>query len=172
MEPPPSLRRARDLLAQHSSRDLPDLAAVSKPAPDSGRRADPLYGALLEAAFLVASADGELAKEEVGELADLIAGMTDQQVSPVELADSIQAYGAQLEKRGRGPMIEALAASCPDPKVRRQVLNFAVLVALCDGELAPSELFVVHSIAKAFEIPTAEVTTQLKSLRSELGGEG
>jgi tellurite resistance protein len=173
MEPPASLVRARELLARHTVRDLPDVAALSGPqGADSGRRSNPVYNALLEAAFLVAAADGQLAREEVGELADLISQMTSQAVSPGELADSIAAYSAQLEQSGRGAMIDALAASCSDGEVRRQVLGFAALVALCDRDLAPSELFVLHSLGKAFGLPAAEVNAIVRSLKSEMGMEG
>lgn len=171
MESPPSLLRARDILARNTSHDLPDVARISQPDPGSGRRSNPLYLALLEASFLVAAADGELAKEEIGELADLIAQMTSQSVSPNELADSIAAYSEQLERSGRGAMIAALAASCTEPAARRQVLGFAALVALCDRELAPAELFVLHSLGKAFGVGTADVNAIIRSLKSELGME-
>ena len=164
MEAPPTLLRARELLARHTTRELPDMAAVS-----SNRQSNPVYASLLEAAFLVAAADGQLAKEEVGELADLIARMTDQAVSPGELADSISAYSTQLEKAGRAAMIAALAASCVDLGVRRQVLGFAALVALCDRDLAPSELFVLHSLGKSFGMSAAEVNGVVRSLKDELG---
>jgi len=164
METPPSLLRARELLARHTTHALPDLATVS-----SDRRSNPVYSALLEAAFLVAAADGQLAKEEVGELADLIAQMTSQAVSPGELADSIAAYSTQLERAGRAAMIDALAASCPDPEARRQVLGFAALVALCDRDLAPSELFVLHSLGKSFGLAPADVNAVVRALKTELG---
>jgi len=169
MEHPPPLLRARDILAHNTSRDLPDVLRLSQIEPDSGRRSNPLYSALLEAAFLVAAADGELAREEIGELADLIAQMTSQSVSPGELADSIAAYSEQLEHSGRPAMIEALAAACPDPDARRQVLGFAALVALCDRELAPSELFVLHSLGRAFGLNPPEVNHIVRSLKTQLG---
>ncbi|RYE83645.1 MAG: hypothetical protein EOO75_19080 [Myxococcales bacterium] len=169
MEPPATLLRARELLARHTERDLPDLASLSRRDPAGGRRDDSLYGVLLEAAFLVAAADGELTREEVGELADLIARMAGQSVSPGELSDSIAAYATQLEQVGRGAMIDALAASCPDAAGRRQVLHFAILVALCDRELAPSELFVLHSLGRAFGLATDQVNGAVRQLRDGLG---
>lgn len=169
MEPPATLLRARELLARHTERDLPDLAALSRRDPQSGRRDDALYGALLEAAFLVAAADGELTREEVGELADLIARMAGQTVSPGELADSIGAYATQLERSGRGAMIDALAAACTEPASRKQVLHFAILVALCDRELAPSELFVLHSLGRAFGMATDQVNGSVRQLKAGLG---
>ncbi len=169
MDSPATLLRARELLARHTERELPDLSRWSQRSPHSGQREDALYGSLLEAAFLMAAADGELTREEVGELADLIARMTNQAVSPGELADSIGDYAKQLEEVGRSAMIAALAASCTDPSDRRKVLHFAILVALCDRELAPSELFVLHSLGRAFGLGTDQVNGSVRTLRDELG---
>ena len=169
MEPPATLLRARELLARHTERELPDLTSLSRRDPQSGRRENPLYGALLEAAFLVAAADGELTREEVGELADLITRMTSQAVAPGELADSIGAYSGQLEQGGRTAMIDALAAACPEPAARKQVLHFAILVALCDRALAPSELLVLHRLGHAFGLDAEQVNGAVRQLRDELG---
>lgn len=156
MENPASLLRARDLLARGS-------------AQPASRPGDPLFGAMLEAAFLLASADGQLSPEELGELASMVSSMTGESVSPAALADSFADYSAQLERSGRAARIEALAASCPSPEVRRQVISFAVLVALCDRDLAPSELFVLHSLGKAFGLAAPEINDTIRSLKGELG---
>jgi tellurite resistance protein len=171
MEPAPSLLRARAILNRNTSHHLPDVAGLASVAV-GGVKDDPLFSALLEAAFLVASADGQLALEEIGELADLIAQMTGERVSPGELAASITSYSAELERAGRGSRIEALAASCTEPQARRQVIGFAALVALCDRDLAPSELFVLHSLGRALGVTMGEVNTIVRSLRGELGMEG
>ncbi|MCS6902212.1 MAG: tellurite resistance TerB family protein [Myxococcales bacterium] len=168
MEPPPSLLRARDILAYNASPDLPHLSQLSPSGPDGGGQSNRLYHALLEAAFLVAAADGELTREEIGELADLIAQMTGQMVSPRELADSLIAYSEQLEQTGRAARIEALASACTDVGERRQILGFAALVALCDQEIAPAELFVLHSLGRAFRLHVLEVNDIVRTIRLEL----
>lgn len=164
---PPSLLRARDILARNTSSFLPDIASLSRVEAERDL-SDPLSSALLEASFLVASADGQLAKEEIGELSDLISQITSQSISPQELSNSIEIYSAQLERSGRSRMIEALAAACSEKATQHRVIGFAALVALCDRELAPSELFVLHSIGKAFGFSASEVNEVIRALKQEL----
>ena len=170
-EPTTSLR-ARELLARHIVPDLPDSAQLAEGARSWGGRgggaSSELFSGLLEAAFLVAAADGELAKEEVGELADLISQMAGEQITPGELSRAVAEFSAQLEKEGRMGRVQALAASVRGAQARREILSFAALVALCDHDLAPAELFVLHSLGKAFGLETADVNGAVRAVRAAL----
>jgi tellurite resistance protein len=127
---------------------------------------------MLEAAFLVTAADGQVSKEELGALVDLVADMTSRVVSPGDLGAALEAFSELNEKDGRPARLAALAAAVPDADARRQVLGFATLVALCDHDLAPSELFILHSIGKAFGVDTAAVNETIWALRGALNEKG
>jgi tellurite resistance protein len=156
----PSLR-AREILRKRSVDVLPDTSRLT--AEDS------FFSGLLEAVFLVAAADGVLSKEEVGSLIDMVSQVGGEGVTPAQLSAMVGEFSASLETQGRAARLAAISAAVTDPAARREVLGFASLVALCDGELAPSELFVLHSIGKAFELDAASVNGIVRSVKSALG---
>ena len=156
----PSLR-AREILRNKSVDSLPDASRLSTD--------DTFFGGMLEAVFLVAAADGVLTKEEVGSLIDLVSQVGGEGLTPGQLSTMMTEFSASLEVQGRGARLTALSAAVKDPAARREILGFAALVALCDGELAPSELFVLHSIGKAFELDAAAVNGVVRSLKTALG---
>jgi tellurite resistance protein len=171
----PHLLRARQLLAGHSLSELPDIDRVSgefRVPKAEGEKSDTLFGAMLEAAFLVTAADGQVSKEELGALVDLVADMTSRVISPGDLGKALEAFSELNDREGRPARLAALAAAVPDAESRRQVLGFAALVALCDHDLAPSELFILHSLGKAFGVETAAVNETIRSLRGALDEKG
>ena len=157
--------RARDLLRAHSVADLPSAERLSGSAAED----DTFFSTMLEAAFLVAAADGELSKEEAGSLVDIIVQMGGEAVTPGQLAESVNAFSAALEKEGRLARIGGLANALSDPGARREVLGFAALVALCDHDLAPSELYVLHALGKGFSFDSQAVNGIIRSVREAIG---
>lgn len=164
MTSPDTVLRARALLREKTVQNLPDAAAISK----RGDADDRFFAGMLEAAFLVAAADGELSKEEVGSLIDVVTQMGEG-VTPSELAGMFYEFTTALDREGRPARIAALASHVTEAAARREILGFAALVALCDGDLAPSELFVVHSIAKAFDLDTATANGIVRSIATAMG---
>jgi uncharacterized tellurite resistance protein B-like protein len=158
--------RARELLRKHELPELPGAEAFAGKTTD-----DPFFSGMLEAAFLVAGADGQISKEEIGSLSDMVAEVTGANVAPSELAGLVYEFATHLEEEGRGMRIQALANHVPDPTARREVLGFAALIALCDHDLAPSELFVLHSLAKGFGFEMETVNGIIRSIRAALGEE-
>ena len=155
--------RAREILQKHTVEGLPDAARLSA-APD-----DAFFAAMLEASFLVAAADGELSKEEAGSLVDLVAQLGGEAISPGQLAGMITDFQTSLEKDGRLARIGALAATLPDPLARREILGFASLLALCDHDLAPSELYVLHALGKGFGLDANAVNGIIRSVKTAMG---
>jgi hypothetical protein len=160
----PSLR-ARQILRDRVVDVLPDAARVS----EAHDKHDAFFGGLLEAAFLVAAADGTLSKEEVGSLIDVVSDLGGEGVTPSELAGMVYEFSSAMEKEGRQARLDALAAAVTDAAARREILGFASLVALCDHDLAPSELFVLHSLGKAFALDAAAVNGIIRSVKVAMG---
>ena len=160
-----SVLRARDLLRQNAS-DLPSADVLSSrgASPD----AEAYHTGLIEAAFLVAAADGQLSKEEVGSLIDVVS-QVGEGATPSELAGMVYEFSVALEKEGRKTRIDAIAAHVTDQSARKEIIGFAALVALCDGELAPSELFVLHTLGKAFGFDAATVSGVVRGVAEKLG---
>lgn len=157
--------RAAGLLTQLRTQDLGLPAAGSQRGAPGERQA----ATLVEAAFLIAAADGQLQLEELGELATLVGGVLGGTVSPGDLATLLESFQDTLEKEGKAARITAIAASATELDEQREILRFASLVALCDNDLAPSELFVLHSLGRAFGMGADEVNGILRPLKDALG---
>ena len=161
----PSSLRAREILRRRAVDVLPDAARVSS----AHENHEAFFGGLLEAAFLVAAADGTLSKEEVGSLIDVVSDLGGEGVTPSELAGMVYEFSSSMEKEGRQARLDALARAVTDAAARREILGFASLVALCDHDLAPSELFVLHSLGKAFGLDAAAVGGVINSVKAAMG---
>ncbi|MCC6648664.1 MAG: TerB family tellurite resistance protein [Polyangiaceae bacterium] len=163
--PADSVLRARELLRQNAA-DLPSAEVLSSSTAAADH--DAYHTGLLEAAFLVAAADGQLSKEEVGSLVDVVSQIGEG-ATPSELAGMVYDFSVSLEKEGRTARAQAIAEHVSDPRARKEIVGFAALVALCDGELAPSELFVLHTMGKAFGLDAGTVGGIVRGVAEKLG---
>ena len=157
--------RAAGLLTQLRTQD-PGLPAAGSLRGSQGERQ---AATLVEAAFLIAAADGHLQLEELGELATLVGGVLGGSVSPGDIATLLESFQDTLEKEGKAARITAIAAAATELEEQREILRFGSLVALCDNDLAPSELFVLHSLGRAFGMGAEEVNGILRPLKEALG---
>lgn len=157
--------RAAELLQNARNADLllPDASALRD--AEGERRA----ATMVEAAFLLAAADGQLEAQELGELTSLLSEVLGGSLTPSQTAAHLAAFQTTLETEGKSARIAAIAAAATSPEERREILGFASLVALCDDDLAPAELFVLHSLGRAFGIKTEEVNGIVRGVREALG---
>jgi tellurite resistance protein len=114
------------------------------------------FVALLEAAYLVAAADGTSAEERAA-FSELITQVTASQLDAGRLHDLLLAFDAQTEQVGLGPRLDAVAVEFRDFEAREEVLCFAVLIAIADGELAPPEIDALVSLGEHFDFSAREV---------------
>lgn len=127
-------------------------------------------GALIETAFLMACADGELSAVEYEQLVATIEYITQQQFAPNQLRTMIDQLLAALHTDGWEARIAAIAGNLSDPIARRNAYSLAAGVSFIDGEVQPSEQQLFGLLATAFEIPTDEASTILVRVRDELFG--
>jgi len=160
--------RAAELLRSARSADvlLPDPSAL-RDAEGEQRAAT-----MVEAAFLLAAADGQLEAQELGELTSLLSSVLGGSLTPSQTATHLEAFQSTLEKEGKSARIAAIAAAATSADKRRELLGFASLVALCDDDLAPAELFVLHSLGRAFGLKTDDVNGIVAGVREALGTAG
>jgi uncharacterized tellurite resistance protein B-like protein len=157
--------RAAELLQSARSADVLLPSAASLRDAEGERRA----ATMVEAAFLLAAADGQLEAQELGELTSLLSEVLGGSLTPGQAATLLEAFQATLEREGKAARIAAIAAAASSDEERRELLGFASLVALCDDDLAPAELFVLHSLGRAFGFATDDVNGIVRGVRSALG---
>lgn len=164
--------RARQLLEKKAASELPDAARLKNAAAERESSADAFFSALVEGAFLVAAADGELSEEEEVTLADTLAHVTGSEVEPGEFVDMIDAYAEALASDGLSGRLRVLAEQVPDDAARREVLAFAALLAVCDHNLVDDERETLIKMGQAFSMDEAGVKSVLEAVMATMAPAG
>lgn len=161
-------KRARKLLDQKVAKELPTVSKKRGPALRESS-ADTFFSGLVEGAFLVAAADGEMSDEEESTLGETINHVTGEPLEPAEFMEMLDSFAQALDDDGLHGRITALAKALPDDPARREVLAFSILVALCDRNLAASEKKVLIEMGNAFGIYEDEIEQIIASIEASLG---
>jgi tellurite resistance protein len=171
MHTPPSkiAERARALLAAKDAQGLPDASKLrdAAAAPEESS-SDAFLSVLVEAAYLVAAADGVVSPDESRTLAETIAFVIGDAVPASEFAEMLDAFAQTLKDDGLDKRIEVIAEIVPDEPARREALAFASLIGLCDHELVESEKDTLTRIGAAFSLDAAAVQAIIDSVAASL----
>ena len=135
-------------------------------AQPAGADAAIRFGALIEAAFLVAAADGYLSSREVDALADCLDG-AGVEVDDEVLEGFIEQLASELEDEGVGGRIAAIAAAL-DPAGQREALAFASLVGLSNGQLGVPEADRLLALGQAFGLDAQGVQEVIDRVAASL----
>ncbi len=147
---PAVLERARALLEQKVEGEVLSFGLVRASFYETQSTADEFFSALVEGAFLVASADELLSEEETDALAETIAFVAGERLPADDFSAMLTSFAEVRSDDGEAGRIRTLADAIPDEAARREVLRFAVLVALCDGELSGREHDTLLALGGAF----------------------
>jgi tellurite resistance protein len=127
-----------------------------------------LFEAIVEAAYLVATADGVLDDSEreafVQVVIEACGGAVDQNMVHNLLAD----LGHQLEEDGLGCRIEGLGRTVTKLEHQRELLRVAGLLAHVSGGVSGAERDILGKLAAAFHLDTSEVDAALVAVKSAL----
>lgn len=149
------MRRLRNSAETWLSNDDPSLAG----------------GAMIETAFLMAAADGQLSESEYQQLCATIGYVTAGQVATDQIESMVAQLVEALQTDGWEGRITAVAQNLGDPTTRRNAYRLAAGVSFIDGEVQESEARLFALLAEAFEIPADEASKILAEVRDELFGE-
>jgi hypothetical protein len=111
--------------------------------------------ALLEIAYLAASADDKITEHEVDHLVANLQAWLQNKLEPTFLIELFDHLGELLVRDGFQGRLKATAAVLDDP-ARRAAYKLACVTALCDHEVHDDELEFLGGIADAFGIPADE----------------
>ncbi|HUS28330.1 MAG TPA: tellurite resistance TerB family protein [Kofleriaceae bacterium] len=158
--------------AQHQDRSralgstLPAGLGTGSKKPSTDPEAARLH-ALLEVAYLAASADGKLADEEIQLLVANLQLWLGEELDSKFLLGLFDHLGTKLATEGAQARVDALAAQL-DADSRLVAYRLACVTALCDGEVHDEEMRFLEGIVHAFEIPNAEAQAIFDSLDEAL----
>lgn len=130
------------------------LAPAAAPALEGDLQSARLH-ALLEVAYLTASADDNLHEAEIEHLVANLQTWLQSKLEPAFLVELFDHLGKQLAAEGYQARLKAVAAVLDAP-TRRLAYKLSCVTALCDHEVHDDELKILGGIADAFGIPADE----------------
>ena len=123
---------------------------------------------MIETAFLMAAADGNLSEIEREQLVATIEHITDKQIPREKLDETVDQLLEALSTDGWEARIAAVASSLSDSVARRNAYRLAAGISFIDGEVQAEEAQLFTLLARAFDIPEREAEGILVEVRDEL----
>ena len=112
----------------------------------------PKVEALVEAMFLAACADGELAAVEILQFSATLGALTDQAWKPEAIAVLVEQLKTRLKAEGRQARLGSVAARIEDPKGRETALILAAAITVSDGEVMSTENDLLADLAETLGV--------------------
>jgi tellurite resistance protein len=143
-------------------------AADDAEAAEAARQSS-LIGAMIEAAYIVAKADGHVSESEHATLASTFSRALGDALDASQLEVYFNDAASRFDSEGRDARIEQVAANIEDPDRRRVALFAACAVAWRDGGVGTKDGLALQALARAFDIPIREMQELLGHAHAQLG---
>lgn len=127
-----------------------------------------LFEAIVEGAYLVASADGVFDAEERKAFEKVVTTACGGAVSAKQISGLVDDLADQLREDGLDGRIRAVAAQVHKKEHAREVLRIAALLAHSSEDVSPVERLTLHKLAAALQLDSAEVDEALVEVKKEL----
>lgn len=127
-----------------------------------------LFEGIVEAAYLVAAADGVFDRAEQQVFDRIVAAACGGCVSAHQIEQLVGDFAAQLADDGVQRRIEAVASTLTRPAHALEALRVASLVALASDDVSDVERSVLGSLARATSLPETAVDQALADVRAAL----
>ncbi|MEO7109923.1 MAG: tellurite resistance TerB family protein, partial [Polyangiaceae bacterium] len=127
-----------------------------------------LFEAIVEAAYLVASADGVVDAEERKTFERVVFAACGGAVAASQVSALVGDFEGLLEEDGLDARVAAIAKLVSKPKHAVEVLRIAALIAQTTEGVADSERNVLEKIAKACGLDAKQVDVALSEVKTAL----
>jgi hypothetical protein len=130
------------------------------------------FEAILEAMFLMAAVDGEIAPDEIGQLAASVQAIVDTNGGKLQLdlGPAMDELAARLERDGWKVRLDTLAKRLPTEESRSFAFRLAAAVAFIDDNVVHAEAAAIDALAAALGIPADDSQRILGEVQDELFG--
>jgi hypothetical protein len=166
--------RLSKLATGQSARDAARAFARSRSEKlaDQERAQADEFEAILEAMFLMAAVDGEVAREEVGQLAASIQAILDMGGGrfALDLDGALGELAQRLARDGWKVRLDATARRLHTPESRAFAFRMAAGVAFVDDNVVHAEAAGIDAFAAALGIPADDSQRILGEVHAELFG--
>src|SRR5579863_4903435 len=129
-----------------------------------------LFEAIVEGAYLVASADGVIDESERATFERVVAAACGGIVTTEQIAALVADLNDELAEDGLDGRIRAVAERAPKQPQGEEVLRIAALLAQASENVSPVEQEVLVKIAAACNLPAGAVDAALDDVRKSLTG--
>jgi tellurite resistance protein len=127
-----------------------------------------LFEAIVEGAYLVASADGVIDEQERKTFEKVVTTACGGAVPPQAISALVSDLSDQLEEDGLDARVKAVAEHAHRPEHSREVLRIAALIAQVSENVSDVEHAVLTKIAQACGMAAVEVDQALTDARAAL----
>ncbi|MGH7283189.1 MAG: tellurite resistance TerB family protein [Polyangiaceae bacterium] len=127
-----------------------------------------LFEAIVEASYLVASADGKVDDEERKTFERVVYAACGGTVAANQVAALVGDFQGLLDDDGLDARVAAVAKQVAKKEHAREVLRIAALIAQSSEGIADSERSVLDKIAKACGLEPAAVDAAMKDVKDAL----
>jgi tellurite resistance protein len=131
-----------------------------------------LFEAIVEAAYLVANADGVFDEEERRTFERVVVAACGETVAPAQIAALVADLGDQLEEDGADRRIEAIARAVTKKEHARELLRVAALLAYVSEDVSDVEREMLGKLARQCGIEKGEVDAALAEAREAVAVTG
>jgi tellurite resistance protein len=131
-----------------------------------------LFEAIVEGAYLVASADGVFDAEERKAFERVVTAACGGVVVAQQIADLVGDLADQLAEDGLERRIAAVAEQVHRKEHAKEVLRIAALLAHSSEDVSPVERTALLKLATALKLESSEVDSALGDVKRELGADG
>jgi len=130
------------------------------------------FEAILEAMFLMAAVDGQIADDEVGQLAASVQAIVDTTGGKLklDLVPAMDELGARLARDGWKGRLDTLAKRLVSEESRTFAFRLAAAVAFVDDNVVHAEAAAIDALAGALGIPADDSQRILGEVQEELFG--
>lgn len=129
-----------------------------------------LFEAIVEAAFVVASADGVFDADERATFSRVVTAACGGVVAPKHIADLVADLSEQLSEDGIERRIEVIGSQVRKEAHGREVLRIAGLIAQASEDVSATERDVLVKVAKACGLAEGDVDVALREVEEALAG--
>jgi hypothetical protein len=130
------------------------------------------FEAILEAMFLMAAVDGEVASDEIGQLAASVQAIVDTSGGrlSLDLEPVLIELATHLKRDGWKGRLDTLATRLPSDESRSFAFRLAAAVAFVDDNVVHAEAAAIDALAGALGIDGDESQRILAEVQDELFG--
>src|SRR5262245_6002484 len=141
------LKGALDNIAAYA--EMVEREAIAAQEADTAAAAE--IGAMVEAAYLVAVADGELSENEASKLVDGISHLTSGRFPPEQVAGMVGAAAGRFAEEGQKARFDAVGSTITDSELRRAVFLVVAAVSWLDRGIGEKQGLALQALSRAFD---------------------